>query len=52
MGMTDRQFISFRREQLQEFERLLAIASATGASEEIIDGLTKAVEKAREDIKA
>ena len=52
MGMTDRQFVSFRREQLQEFERLLQLAIDTNAADEVIKGLEKAVEKAKADIEA
>ena len=52
MGMTDRQFVSFRREQLQEFERLLKLAKETKADDEIVKGLEKAVEKAKADIEA
>ena len=50
MGMTDRQFASFRRMQLEEFERMLKIARRTNADSELIEEIEKAIERAKADI--
>jgi len=52
MGMTDRQFVSYRREQLEDYEEMLEIARRTNADAELIRKLEKAVEKAKADIEA
>jgi len=52
MGMTDRQFVSYRRQQLEEYEVMLEIAVRTKADAELIKKLEKAVEKAKADIEA
>jgi hypothetical protein len=49
MGMTNEQFASFRREQLEKFERMLSIAISTNADSELIKDLQKEVEKAKKD---
>ena len=52
MGMTDKQFASYRREQLQEFQRMLDLAIETKADDELIKGLEMAVAKAKSDVEA
>jgi hypothetical protein len=52
MGMTDKQFTSYRREQLYELKKLLADAIETKASEKVIKGLEAMVEKAKADTEA
>ena len=52
MGMTDKQFVSYRRQQLEDYEDMLAIAIKTEADQELIKKLEKAVEKAKADIEA
>ena len=53
MGMTDLQFKSFRREQLEIFEEMLKIAKKEcSADSELIEKLNKAVAKAKADIEA
>lgn len=52
MGMTDRQFISYRLQQLEEFEDMLAIAMETNANAQLIKKIEKAIEKAKVDTKA
>jgi hypothetical protein len=50
MGMTDRQFISFRKLELEKYELMLKIAGATNADPELIALITKAIEQAKADI--
>jgi len=52
MGMTDMQFKAFRREQLQEFQRLLKLAIKANTDAELIEGLEMAVSKAKADVEA
>ena len=52
MGMTDRQFISYRRQQLNEFELMLEIAKRTQADDELLKIIDKAIEQAKADIEA
>jgi len=49
MGMTDAQFASFRREQLEDFEDMLEIAKESKADPKLIDKLEKAINKAKKD---
>jgi hypothetical protein len=50
--MTDRQFVSYRRQQLEEYEDMLSIARETNADAVLIKKLEKAVEMAKADIEA
>jgi hypothetical protein len=50
MGMTDRQFISFRRQELETYEDMLEIAINTQADSKLIKKIEKAIEKAKADI--
>jgi hypothetical protein len=52
MGMTDKQFVSYRKEQLDEFEDMLIVAKKTNADEYLIKKLERNVEKAKSDIEA
>jgi predicted DNA-binding protein YlxM (UPF0122 family) len=52
MGMTDRQFVSYRKQELEDYEDMLEIAEKTKADEELIKKLKKNIEKARTDIEA
>jgi len=52
MGMTDRQFVSYRKEQLEDYEDMLELAKKTNADEELIRKLEKNVIKAKTDIEA
>ena len=52
MGMTDRQFVSYRKEQLEDFEEMLDLAKITNADVRLIKKLEKNVEKAKSDIEA
>lgn len=52
MGMTDRQFASYRRQQLKEFESMLAIAKKINADDEPKNELVKKIEKSIEEAKA
>lgn len=52
MGMTDRQFISYRKQELEDYEDMLEIAKKTNADKELIRKLEKNVEKAKSDIEA
>ena len=52
MGMTDRQFISYRKEQLEDYEDMLELAKKTNADSELIKKLEKNVIKAKTDIEA
>jgi hypothetical protein len=52
MGMTDRQFISYRKQELEDYEDMLEIAKKTNANIELIKKLEKNVEKAKGDIEA
>ena len=52
MGMTDRQFIAFRKLELEEFEGLLEIAIKTNADKELIKKIEKCISKAKTDIEA
>ena len=49
MGMTNEQFASFRREQLENFEDMLEIAIETNADPKLIVKLKKAIAKAKLD---
>ena len=49
MGMTDAQFASFRREQLEDFEDMLEIAIESNADSRLIEKLEKAIAKAKKD---
>jgi hypothetical protein len=51
--MTDRQFVSYRREQLQDYEEMLEIAKKEcNPDSKLIEKLEKAVTKAKADIEA
>ena len=50
--MADKQFVSFRRMQLEEYENMLKIAIKTNADPELIEKLEKAIDMAKADIKA
>ena len=50
MGMTDKQFASYRRQQLEEYEDMLEIAEKTKADTVLIKKIKKAIEKAKADI--
>lgn len=50
--MTDRQFISYRRLELTQFENLLEIAARTHADSELVRKIENLVEMAKADIKA
>ncbi|MDR2559490.1 MAG: hypothetical protein LBC86_08115 [Oscillospiraceae bacterium] len=52
MGMTDRQFVSYRREQLEDYEDMLELAKKTKADKELIIKLEKNVKKAKTDTEA
>lgn len=52
MGMTDRQFVAFRRKELDEYENMLEIAQKTQANAELIKKIEKAIEQAKADIEA
>jgi len=52
MGMTDRQFVSYRKEQLEDYEDMLELAKKTNADKELIVKLEKNVKKAKTDIEA
>jgi predicted DNA-binding protein YlxM (UPF0122 family) len=52
MGMTDRQFVSYRKEQLEDYEDMLELARKTNADMELIKKLEKNVTKAKTDIEA
>ena len=52
MGMTDRQFISYRKKELKDYEEMLEIAKKTNADKELIKKLEKNIEEAKSDIEA
>jgi hypothetical protein len=52
MGMTDRQFISYRKNELKDFEEMLEIAIRTNADELLIKKIEKNIEYAKSDIEA
>jgi hypothetical protein len=52
MGMTDRQFVSYRKKELQEYETMLEIAKETNANPRLIAMLEKSIEQAKTDIEA
>ena len=52
MGMTDRQFIAYRKEQLENFEEMLKLAEESNADKALIEKLEKNVKKAKTDIEA
>ncbi|GHU60034.1 hypothetical protein FACS1894133_7710 [Clostridia bacterium] len=49
-GMTDRQFVSYRCEQLSNFARMLTIAKKTNADDELLEIIREEIEKAKADI--
>ena len=49
MGMTDRQFASYRRQQLEDYQDMLELAKRTNADPELIKKLEKEIEKAKTD---
>jgi len=52
MGMTDRQFVAFRKLELDEYKELLEIAKETKAAPAVITRIERIIEKARTDIEA
>jgi hypothetical protein len=52
IGMTDRQFIAFRRLELEDFQEMLEIAKRTQADPELLKKIEKAIENAKADIEA
>jgi len=50
MGMTERQFASYRKRELEEYEDILEIAKRTNADRELIKKIEIITEKARNDI--
>lgn len=53
MGMTDRQFVSYRKEQLEDFEEMLEMAKESpNPNKKLIRKLEKNIEKAKTDIEA
>jgi DNA integrity scanning protein DisA with diadenylate cyclase activity len=53
MGMTDRQFVSYRKEQLEDYEEMLEMAKEhQNPDKKLIRKLEKNIEKARTDIEA
>jgi len=52
VGMTDRQFVSYRRKELKNFEDMLKIAIDTNADEKLIKEIEKNIEQAKADIEA
>ena len=49
--MTGRQFASYRRDQLGNFEKMLKIAEETHADEKLVELIKEEVEKAHVDIR-
>jgi len=52
MGMTDNQYKSLRREQLEDYEDMLLIAKETNADQRLVEKLEKSVAKAKADVEA
>jgi len=52
MGMTDRQFISYRKQQLEDYEDMLELAKKSNADKELIVKLEKNILNAKTDIEA
>jgi hypothetical protein len=52
MGMTDKQFIAFRRKELADFKRILNIAVETKADKAVTDYLKELIDEAQKDIEA
>jgi len=53
MGMTDRQFISYRKKELKEYEELLELAQQTPETDKrLIKKLEVLIEQAKTDIEA
>jgi len=53
MGMTDRQFISYRKKELKEYEELLELAQQTPETDKrLIKKLEILIEQAKTDIEA
>ena len=49
MGMTDAQFASFRRQELQNYEDMLAVAEESNADKKLIAMIKKQIELAKKD---
>ena len=50
--MTDRQFISYRRDQLDEYKIMLEVAKKIPNNDEVIKLLENAIRKAESDVQA
>jgi len=53
MGMTDRQFVSYRKKELKEYEEMLELAKQTPETDiKLIKKLETLIEQAKTDIEA
>jgi len=50
MGMTNEQFASFRRAELEDYEELLEIAENSNDMEAVVRKLKKLIDRAKKDV--